>query len=106
MNTLAVEVAMRWVPEALKRDIDLGFEACPEPVRILGEPDRLRELLNNLVDNAVRYSRRSGRVREMRSSDIWISALTISIQSARVPVVWVPRDLLTDLQGLCRDERS
>ena len=62
LNTLAVDVAMRWVPDALKRDIDLGFEAWPDPVWIRGEPDRLRELLNNLVDNAVRYSRQSGRV--------------------------------------------
>ncbi|ROZ76569.1 sensor histidine kinase [Ramlibacter sp. WS9] len=62
LNALAVEVAMDWVPVALKRDIDLGFEAWPEPVVIDADADRLRELINNLVDNAVRYSQEGGRV--------------------------------------------
>ena len=62
LNALAVEVAMEWVPVALKRDIDLGFEAWPEAVIIDADADRLRELINNLVDNAVRYSHEGGRV--------------------------------------------
>jgi two-component system sensor histidine kinase TctE len=28
LNALAMEVAMDWVPDALKRGIDLGFEAA------------------------------------------------------------------------------
>ncbi len=87
LKTLAVDVAMRWVPEALKRDIDLGFEACPDPVRILGEPDRLRELLNNLVDNAVRYSRHSGRVTVAVSlSAQGEGVLSVSDDSQKIPV--------------------
>ena len=62
LNALAVEVAMGWVPDALKRGIDLGFEAWTGPVMINGDPDRLRELINNLIDNAIRYSQLDGRV--------------------------------------------
>ena len=62
LHALAMEAAMDWVPEALKRGIDLGFEAAPGPVTIDGDPDRLRELINNLIDNAIRYSRPDGRV--------------------------------------------
>lgn len=62
LNELAVEVAMEWVPIALERDIDLGFEAWGEAVVIDADADRLRELINNLIDNAVRYSQHGGRV--------------------------------------------
>ncbi|MDP1533266.1 MAG: sensor histidine kinase, partial [Rubrivivax sp.] len=62
LNALALEVAMRWVPEALQRDIDLGFEAAAVPAFIEGDAERLAELLNNLIDNAVRYSQPQGRV--------------------------------------------
>lgn len=62
LNDLALDVATGWAPEALKRGVDLGFEANPEPVRVEGDPVRLRELLDNLVDNAVRYSAAGGRV--------------------------------------------
>jgi two-component system sensor histidine kinase TctE len=62
LNALALEVASGWVPEALSRGIDLGFEGAGAPVPIEGDAGRLRELFDNLLDNAVRYSRPSGRV--------------------------------------------
>jgi two-component system, OmpR family, sensor histidine kinase TctE len=87
LNALAVDVAMHWVPEALKRDIDLGFEASPDPVLIRGEPDRLRELLNNLVDNAVRYSRHSGRVTvAVGISEGAEAVLSVSDDSQKIPI--------------------
>ncbi|MEO8545565.1 MAG: sensor histidine kinase N-terminal domain-containing protein [Burkholderiaceae bacterium] len=87
LNALAVDVAMRWVPEALKRDIDLGFEAGPDAVLIRGEPDRLRELLNNLVDNAVRYSRHSGRVTVAVGMAVAGEAvLSVSDDSQKIPI--------------------
>jgi len=60
LNALAFDVASTWVPEAFKRGIDLGFEGAPGPVMVDGDAARLRELLDNLVDNAVRYSREGG----------------------------------------------
>lgn len=62
LNALALEIATAWVPEALKNRVDLGFEGIDTPVIINGEPLRLRELFDNLLDNAVRYSRDGGRV--------------------------------------------
>jgi len=62
LNALALDVAAMWVPEALKRRIDLGFEGADAPVMVRGDASRLRELLDNLVDNAVRYSHDGGRV--------------------------------------------
>jgi two-component system sensor histidine kinase TctE len=62
LSALALEVSMEWVPQALRRQIDLGFEGGEVPRMIRADADRLRELLNNLVDNAVRYSREGGRI--------------------------------------------
>ena len=53
---------MEWVPQALKRDIDLGFDGEDTVLTIGADPDRLRELINNLIDNAIRYSHPGGRV--------------------------------------------
>jgi two-component system sensor histidine kinase TctE len=62
LNAFALEISMEWVPNALKRDIDLGFEGVQQPLMIDADRDRLRELINNLIDNAVRYSEHGGRV--------------------------------------------
>jgi two-component system sensor histidine kinase TctE len=51
-----------WVPAALKKDIDLGFETALEYAPVTGDATLLRELLNNLLDNAIRYSQIGGEV--------------------------------------------
>jgi two-component system, OmpR family, sensor histidine kinase TctE len=60
LNAFALEVSMDWVPEALRRNIDLGFEGAEQPLMIAADRDRLRELINNLIDNAIRYSHSGG----------------------------------------------
>ena len=62
LNALALEAASSWVPEALRKEIDLGFEAARASVIVEGDAERLRELVDNLLDNAIRYSSPGGRV--------------------------------------------
>lgn len=62
LSAAALEAASAWVPEALRRGIDLGFEGGESAVTVAGDAIRLRELLDNLLDNAVRYSNPGGRV--------------------------------------------
>ena len=62
LNGLASEVAGRWVPHALKKKIDLGFEAAAKPAIIQGSEFLLQEMLSNLVDNAIRYTQTGGKV--------------------------------------------
>jgi len=62
LNALAQSVTEEWIGAAAKKEIDLGFETAGEPVWIRGEPVRLTELLNNLLDNALRYTPEHGTV--------------------------------------------
>jgi two-component system, OmpR family, sensor histidine kinase TctE len=62
LHAFALQVSMEWVPSAIKRHIDLGFEGDDEALMIDADRDRLRELINNLIDNAIRYSEEGGRV--------------------------------------------
>lgn len=57
---LVREEAENWLPTATAKDIDLGFEVAPAPLR--GSPLLLKEMLANLVDNALRYTPPEGTV--------------------------------------------
>jgi two-component system sensor histidine kinase TctE len=78
LGSLVLEAAKQWVPEAYKRGVDLGFEGA-EHAPVNGDAVRLTELVDNLIDNAIRYSRSGGRV-------------TVRVAAQPVPYVSVSDD--------------
>jgi two-component system sensor histidine kinase TctE len=48
-------VAREWVPRALAKGVEIGFEAEDGEARVMGDALLLREMLSNLIDNALRY---------------------------------------------------
>jgi two-component system sensor histidine kinase TctE len=62
LSSLARSVMRDLVPLSFARHIDLGFEQPPHPVTIGGDPIMLRELLINLLDNALHYTPEHGSV--------------------------------------------
>jgi two-component system sensor histidine kinase TctE len=62
LNRLAQDIAMEWVPEALKKNIDLGFEGSSQILPVRGDAIGLKEMIGNLLDNAIRYTPAGGAV--------------------------------------------
>lgn len=62
LTQLAQEVTTDMLPMADRKQIDLGFECEAEKVTLLGDPIRIKELLYNLIDNAIRYTPQGGQV--------------------------------------------
>ncbi|WP_299794905.1 sensor histidine kinase N-terminal domain-containing protein [Ramlibacter sp.] len=58
LKALAEDTLESHLDAATARHIDLGLDA--EPVQVMGHEWLLRELLSNLVDNAVKYSHEGG----------------------------------------------
>lgn len=62
LDALARETTGEWVPRALSCQIDLGFDETPAPAFISADPFLVRELLNNLIDNALNYTPPGGQI--------------------------------------------
>jgi two-component system sensor histidine kinase TctE len=70
LDQLACGAAREWVPVAREKGIDLGYECAQPPRRIEASPVLITELLNNLIDNAIRYTPSGGSVTvRVRSDD-------------------------------------
>jgi two-component system sensor histidine kinase TctE len=60
LNALAGETVAKFFDRALQSEIDLGAEL--DPAEVLADPSLIDDLLNNLVDNALKYTPAGGRV--------------------------------------------
>lgn len=89
LDALARGVTEDWVVRALARRIDLGYETSGGPLMIGGVPLLLRELLTNLIDNAIKYTPPGGHV-------------TVRVQGGEEAVVEVDDDGI----GIPEEERS
>jgi two-component system sensor histidine kinase TctE len=62
LNPIIKEATSDLVPAAVNRNIDLGFEGTSQAAIIKGDMGSIRELITNLVDNAIRYTQPGGKV--------------------------------------------
>jgi two-component system sensor histidine kinase TctE len=82
---LARDATTEWVPRALERNIDLGFDGPETGVTIEGEAFLLREMLNNLLDNAIRYTQPGGQVTVRVAPDTHRVVLSVEDTGPGVP---------------------
>jgi two-component system sensor histidine kinase TctE len=62
LAALARDELEQWADAAIARGIDLGYDGPESDLPILAEPYLLREMIGNIVDNAIRYGRPGGRI--------------------------------------------
>jgi two-component system sensor histidine kinase TctE len=62
LDDLARDTTAEWVPRAIARNIDLGFDGCAGAAMIEGDGLLIKEMLGNLLDNAIRYTQPRGQV--------------------------------------------
>ena len=77
LRDLTREATMDWVPRAIERNVDLGFDADSQRAEVDGDPFLLREMLNNLLDNAIRYTHSGGQVTVRVARESGGSVLTV-----------------------------
>lgn len=67
------EVAREWVPPALAKGVEIGFDMQDSEAWVMGDAQLLREMLANLIDNALRYggTRITLTVRRAGQSVVW-----------------------------------
>jgi two-component system sensor histidine kinase TctE len=90
---LAREVAGELAAPALKKQVELAFEALGAPPRLHGNATMLREMISNVVDNALRYTPPNGHV-------------TLSISSVPTPTPRVRLCVTDDGPGIPVAERG
>jgi len=59
---LVRQTCMDWVPKALQQNMELSFESSEEAMYVQGDEILLRELLANLLDNAISYGYDNGNI--------------------------------------------
>lgn len=82
---LARETTEEWVSTGLSRQIDLGFESARSQIFISGNALMLRELLANLLDNAIRYTPLQGKVTVAVAVDAHLAKLMVEDNGPGIP---------------------
>lgn len=62
LNALARNACREFVPQALSKNIDLGFDEYSVPLLVRADEATLHELVCNLIHNSVQYTPEGGRV--------------------------------------------
>ena len=89
---LALETAEMYEP--LAEDQGVTLTCCgTAPVLILGDRDRLRQLLSNLVDNAIKFTNKGGQVRigislEGSNASVVVTDTGCGIPADRLPHIY------------------
>jgi two-component system sensor histidine kinase TctE len=84
LKALADAAARDWAPLALARKIDLGFSLEHAPIR--GDPLLLPELIDNLLDNALRYTPEGGAVTVNTGAEEQSSYLSVEDTGPGIPI--------------------
>jgi two-component system sensor histidine kinase TctE len=89
LRGVAEDVVEGWMPAAIRKKIDLGLSLEAAPV--LGDVFLLRELLSNLIDNAIAYTPSGGRVTVATGCRGDVAVLRVEDDGVGIPEALRPR---------------
>jgi two-component system sensor histidine kinase TctE len=97
LSRVAREVVRDFVPRALDKHIDLGYEG-PEGddagTRMIGQPLLIRELIRNLVDNALHYTPAGGEVTVRVTADPFGQVVVLQVEDSGPGIAEAERELV------------
>jgi two-component system sensor histidine kinase TctE len=95
--SIASEVVADSVPRAIEKQIDLGYEG-PEPggraTQLEGNPTLLKELVRNLLDNAIAYTPEKGQVTLRLLADTFSGVLVLLVEDSGPGIPAAERELV------------
>jgi two-component system sensor histidine kinase TctE len=95
---LARETVRDFVPRAMDKRIDLGYEGPDEgqPLhgRLLGQPLLIREMIRNLVDNALQYTPPGGSVTARVVDDPFGQVVVLQVEDTGPGIAEAERELV------------
>jgi two-component system sensor histidine kinase TctE len=94
MARIAAETVRDFVPRALEKRIDLGYEGneAGSRLHITGHALLLRELIRNLVDNALQYTPAGGTVTVRVMDDPFGQVVVLQVEDSGPGIAPVERD--------------
>ncbi|MEX8520929.1 MAG: sensor histidine kinase N-terminal domain-containing protein [Leptothrix sp. (in: b-proteobacteria)] len=103
LQALATDVVRDFVPRAFEKSIDLGYEGPEETLsvaeqrdstRVLGNALLLRELITNLVDNALQYTPPGGTVTVRLVPDPFGQVVVMQVEDSGPGIPQAERELV------------
>lgn len=100
LDAVAAEAVQDFVPKAMDRRIDLGYESPSDPppgrapLGLQGQPVLLRELVRNLVDNALNYTPEGGAVTVRLLHDHYGRVVVLQVEDTGVGIAEAERELV------------
>ena len=85
LSEIVSSVTEDLVPLSIEKKVDLGFESPHEVIIIDGDPVGLRELVTNIIENAVIYNKEGGKV-TVRLSKMRSPILSVEDNGPGIPV--------------------
>lgn len=84
IKSLIEHIVKAHAPEALKKDIELNYAfASTIPQCLIGDPNRLKQIINNLVSNAVKFT---------QEGEVWIKMKPIASHDNKIVVQFLVED--------------
>ena len=89
LNQLSVQLIAQLRPGLKRHVLELGTGA--EPLPIEGDEVRLQQVLQNLIQNAIKYSPQGGLVRVQVSHDAFEATVSVTDEGIGIPPASIPR---------------